>query len=71
MDTTTETLVRAADDQQILLSLALLCLGLGLLENSVRCLTVGPGLGHSLLGTGELGRGYDLHGLGDLLDVAN
>ncbi|KAI7165222.1 ATP synthase F1 gamma [Hortaea werneckii] len=71
VDTTAETLVRAADDQQLLLVLALHSLGLRLIVDSVRRLTVGAGLVHGPLGAGELGRGHDLHRLGDLLDVAD
>jgi hypothetical protein len=37
----------------------------------LRSLSVDNGLVHGLLGAGELGGGDDLHGLGDLLDVAN
>lgn len=70
VDTTTETLVGRADDQEGL-ALGLDRLGVGLLEDLVGSLAVGAGLGHGLLGAGELGRGDNLHGLGDLLNVAN
>lgn len=71
VNTTAETLVGAADDNQGLLALALGGLGLGLLENGVGGLTVVAGLGHGPLGAGELGGGDDLHRLGNFLDVAD
>jgi hypothetical protein len=71
VDTTAETLVGTADDDQGLLAIALHSLGLGAVEDGVGGLTVSTGLPHGLLGAGELGGGDDLHGLGDLLDVAN
>lgn len=67
VDTTAKTLVGAGDDEQSLLVVK--SLGLGLLENGVGGLTVVPGLAHSLLGAGETGGGNDLHGVGDLFDV--
>lgn len=70
VDTTAETLVRGADDEQCLVAV-IEGLGLGALEDGVGGLTVGARGGHGLLGAGELGGGDDLHGLGDLLDVAN
>jgi hypothetical protein len=71
VDTTAEALVGAADDNQCLLLLVGDGLGLGALEDGVGGLAVCAGGGHGLLGAGELGRGDNLHGLGDLLDVAN
>lgn len=71
MNTTAETLVRAADNDEVLLALALNWLGLGTLENLVGGLTVLAGLKHGPLGAGKLGGGDDLHGLGNLLDVAD
>lgn len=71
VDTTAETLVGAADDDERLLALALGGLGLGLLEDGVGGLAVVAGLGHGTLGAGELGGGDDLHGLGNFLDVAD
>ena len=71
MDTTAETLVGAADNEQRLLALALHRLRLGLLENSVGRLAIGARLGHGALRAGELGGGDDFHGLGDLLNVAD
>ena len=71
MDTTAETLVGTADDDQVLLALTLDGLGLGALEDGVGGLAVLAGLGHGPLGAGDLGGGDNLHGLGDLLDVAN
>lgn len=70
VDTTTETLVGRADNQESL-ALSLDGLGLGLFEDLLGSLAVGAGRGHGTLGAGELGRGDNLHGLGDLLDVAN
>lgn len=67
VDTTAETLVGAGNDEQSLLVLE--GLGLGTLEDLVRGLSVGSRVLHSSLGTGETGRGDDLHGVGDLLDV--
>lgn len=69
MDTTAKSLVGAADNDQRSLALALNGLGLGALEDSVGSLTVLAGLVHGLLRAGELGRGDDFHGLGDLLNV--
>lgn len=71
MHTTAQTLVGATDDDQRLLAVALDGLGLGALEDGVGGLTVLSGLGHGPGGAGELGGGDDLHGLGDLFDVAN
>lgn len=70
VDTTTETLVRGADNNQCLLAVVD-GLGLGALEDGVGGLTVDTRGVHGPLGAGELGGGDDLHGLGDLLDVAN
>lgn len=70
VDTTTETLVGRADDQESL-ALSLEGLGLSLVEDLLGSLSVGAGRSHGALGAGELGRGDNLHGLGDLLDVAN
>lgn len=71
VNTTTKALVRRADNQQSLLVLALEGLGLGLGEDFVGGLAVVLGLGHGALGAGQLGRGDNLHGFGDLLDVAD
>lgn len=71
VDTTTETLVGRADNQESLTLGVLGGLGLGLLENLVGSLTVGARGVHGTLSAGELGRGDNLHGLGDLLDVAD
>ena len=70
VDTTAETLVRGADDEQCLVAVVE-GQGLGALEDLVGGLAVGARGGHGPLGAGELGGGDDLHGLGDLLDVAN
>lgn len=67
VDTAAEALVGAGHDEQGLLVLE--SLGLGVLEDLVGGPTVGTGFVHSLLGAGETGRGDDLHGVGDLLDV--
>lgn len=67
VDTTTETLVGAGDNEQSLLVLE--GLGFGVLENGVGGLTVDTRLVHSLLGASKTGRGNDLHGVCDLLDV--
>lgn len=69
VDTTAETLVGAADDDQGLLAVALNGLGLGAVEDGVGGLTIGTGLPHGPLGAGELGGGDNLHRLGDLLNV--
>lgn len=71
VNTTAEALVGAADDVEGLLALGLERLGLGRLKDLTRGLTVLGGIVHGTLGAGELGRGDNLHGLGDLLDVAN
>lgn len=71
VNTAAETLVGGADDQQGLLVGALEGLGLGLGEDLVRSGTVDLGVGHGALGAGQLGGGDNLHGLGDLLDVAD
>lgn len=71
VDTTAETLVGRAHDKESLLVLALNRLSASLLESLLRSLTVDDGFVHGLLGAGELGGGDNLHGLGDLLDVAN
>jgi len=64
-----ETLVGTGDDDQALLALAFHRLGLGRVEDGVGRLAVASGFRHCFLRSGELGRGHDLHGLGDLLDV--
>jgi hypothetical protein len=69
VNTTAETLVGGADDDEGLLLLGLGGLGLGGFEDLVGGLAVAAGLGHGTLGAGELGGGDDLHGVGDLLDV--
>jgi hypothetical protein len=71
VDTTTETLVGRAHDEESLLALTLGGNGASLLEGLLRGLSVHDGLVHGLLGAGELGGGDNLHGLGDLLDVAD
>jgi hypothetical protein len=67
VDTTAKTLVGAGDDEQSLLVVDRL--GLGLLENGVGGLTIDARVTHSLLGAGKTGRSNDLHGVGDLLNV--
>lgn len=68
MDTAAQALVGGADDEEGLL-VALEGLGLGLFEDLVGRLPVDAGLVHGALGARELGRGHDLHRLGDLFDV--
>lgn len=70
VNTTAETLVGAADDQELLL-VRLKSLGLSRLENGVGGGAVDAGVLHGALSTVELGGGNDLHGVCDLLDVAN
>ena len=67
VNTTAETLVGGSDNEQSLLVLE--GLRLGLVEHGVGGLTVDTGLLHGLLGASKTGRGNDLHGVGDLLDV--
>lgn len=69
VNTTAEALVGRGDDEQSLLVVQRL--GLGVVEDGLGGLTVGAGLGHHALGTGELGRGDNLHRLGNLFDVAD
>jgi hypothetical protein len=69
VDTTAETLVGGSNDDEGLASWERL--GLGLLEDGVGGLTVDLRVGHGTLGTGELGGGDNLHGVGDLFDVTN
>lgn len=69
--TTAETLVGTADDVQGLLVLDLEGLGLGGVVDLVGSGTVLLGVVHGSLSAGQLGGGDNLHGLGDLLDVAN
>lgn len=71
MNTTAETLVGGADDDEGLLLLGLGGGGLSGLEDLVRGLSVLAGVVHAASSTGELGRGDDLHGVCDLLDVSN
>lgn len=66
-----EALVGGADNQQGLLVGALEGLGLSLVEDLVGGGAVDLGVGHGALGAGQLGGGDDLHGLCDLLDVAD
>lgn len=70
VNTTAETFVGRADDDQSL-GLTLGDGGLGGLEDLVGGLTVAAGVVHGLGSAVELGRGNNLHGVGDLLDVAN
>jgi hypothetical protein len=69
VDTTTETLVGAGNNEERLL--VLLRLGLGGLEDGVGSSSVDTRLLHGLLGAGQTGGGDDLHGVGDFLDVAD
>jgi len=71
VDTTAKALVGAADNDELLFALTLERLGLGGLEDLVAGLAVLARVLHGALGAVELGRGDDLHGVGDLLDVAN
>ena len=71
VNTTAETLVGAAYHHELLLSLALETRGLGRLEHLVAGLAVCARVGHGACRTVELGRGDNLHGFCDLLDVAN
>lgn len=71
MDAAAEALVGGADDKQGLALGGLEGLGLGLVEDLIGGLAVGLGVGHGALGAGQLGGGDDLHGVGDLLDVAD
>ena len=71
MDTTAQSLVRAADDDQCLLLLAFDRFRFCFVEDSVGGLAVLAGLSHRFLGAGEFGRGDDFHGLSDFLDVAD
>lgn len=71
VNTTAETLVGRADNNERLLLLSLGGSGLGGLEDLVGSLAVLAGVVHAAGSTGELGGGDDLHGVGDLLDVAN
>lgn len=71
VNTTTETLVGRADDNEGLLVLGLKSFGLGGLVNLVGSLTILAGVVHGALGSGELGGGDDLHGVCDLLDVSD
>src|SRR5690606_1759232 len=69
MNTTAKTLVGRSNDDELLAFLD--ALGLGVLKDLVGGFTVDLGLLHSTLSAGEFGRGNDLHGVGDLLNVAN
>lgn len=71
VNTTAKSLVGAANDIKSLLALTLDCLGLGRLKDLTRGLTILGSISHGTLGTGELGGGDDLHGVGNLLDVSN
>lgn len=71
MHTTAKALVGRADYQEGLLLLALEGLGLGLGVDLLGGLAVVLGVGHGALGAGQLGRGDNLHGLGDLLNVSD
>lgn len=71
VDTTTETFVGAGNNNQVLLVITLNRLRLGLFEDFVGGLSVLSGVGHRTLSSSELGGSNDLHGLGDLLDIAN
>ena len=71
VDTTAESLVGRSNNDQGLLVGVLERLGLSLLEEGVGGLSVCAGILHGLGGAVELGGGNNLHGHGDLLDVAN
>lgn len=71
VDSTAKTFVGAGNDNQSLLVALLGNLGLGLLEDGVRGLSVCSGILHSACRSVQLGRGNNLHGVGDLLDVAD
>jgi hypothetical protein len=71
VDSTAKTFVGAGNDNQSLLVALLGNLGLSLLEDGVRGLSVCSGVLHSACRSVQLGRGNNLHGVGDLLDVAD
>lgn len=71
VNTTAETLVGGADDDEGLLLVGLGGGGLGGLEDLVGGLAVLAGVVHAAGSTGELGGGDDLHGVCDLLDVSD
>jgi hypothetical protein len=71
VNTTAETLIGRADDDEGLLVLSLEGLGLSGLVDLIRGLTVLARVVHGALGSGELGGGDNLHGVCDLLDVSD
>lgn len=71
VDSTAKTFVGAGNDNQSLLVALLGKFGLGLLEDGVRGLSVCSGILHSACRSVQLGGGNNLHGVGDLLDVAD
>jgi hypothetical protein len=71
VNTTAETLVGRAYDEKLLGLLGLEGHGLGRLVDLVGGLAVLAGFVHGTLSSGQLGGSNNLHGLGDLLDVAN
>lgn len=71
VNTTAETLVGGAHDDEGLLLVGLGGGGLGGLEDLVGGLSVLAGVVHAAGGTGELGGGDNLHGVCDLLDVSD
>lgn len=71
VDTTTEALIGGANDDERLLLLDVGYGRLGGLEDLIGSLAVLAGLSHGALSAAELGRGNNLHGTGDFLDVAN
>ncbi len=71
VDTTAQSLVGGSNNNEGALALILKWLGLGLGENGVGGLSVGAGILHRTGCAVELGGSNNLHGIGDLLDVAN
>lgn len=71
VDTTAQALVGGSNDDQSLLVALLERLGLGLVENGVGGLSVRPGVLHGTGRSVQLRGGHNLHGVGDLLDVAD
>jgi hypothetical protein len=71
VDTTTEALVRAGNNDQCLLVISLQWLRLGLLEYGIGCLAVLSRFMHRTLGPREFRGSHNLHGIRDLFDVTN
>jgi hypothetical protein len=71
VDTTTEALIRAGNNDQCFLVISLQWLRLGLLEHGIGCLAVLSRFMHRTLGPREFRGSHNFHSIRDFFDVTN